>query len=320
MEKGIPVADLEYCRYQLGWAYYRGEQYDKAAECLGLVITRIARFEPEIGATACWLQHDCYLKQDDSDPANIKNALAALDNLVNRFPDSTLAKRARLQMVKLQRSKMGSDEALKKLRDAVASSPEDSSSRYELCLASYRRYLELISKKQDSESVQKEVLQLVGQLDEASSKLTPSQRLKLVLIQLDIQFRTNPRDREKLDRLLAKMAPLVPQVDNTSLVAETHFRQHQIARERGDAEEEQRHAAWLVENGDGTVYQKSVLVRRVQQIEQELAKVSEAGARRELVKQAIDVYQKLARSIGYHVQGVFDEQERAGRGRPDSPS
>lgn len=308
MEKEIPTAELERCRYQLGWAYYRAGNYRSAAEALEKVVDRLARLEPEIAATASWLRHDCYLKLDEKDPANIRQAVAVLEQLVNRFPESELAGRARIQLVKLKRSEMGTDQTLERLRQAVAASPEDLVSRYELCLANYRKYLELVSEEQDTAAVADELRSQVRELERSSGELTAPRNLKLLLIQLDVGIREKSLDPAKLDERVSRATALAARVDDPSLLAELHFRQFLIAQSRGDRAEERRHVEWLVENGDGTVFQKSVLVRRIQQLEEDLEKLPAGEARRERVEQAIDVYRKLARATGYHVEGIATNQ------------
>ena len=301
-EKDIPVVDLEGCRYQLGWSYYKGSEFQQAADCFELVIARIARLDPRTAATACWLQHDCYLKISKDNPALAKKALAVLENLVSRFPESELSKKARLQMVKLRQTSMKTEDAVSKLKEVVASSPNDLLSQYELCLANYRKYLELIRDKQETASVELEVQKNIAGLNKAANKLTAQQKLKLSLIELDIQTRTNKNDRARIDSLVTKATLAAREIDNKLMLAEFHYRQLNIAKDRKNETSVNEHIDWLMKNGDGTVYQKSVLVTRAQQVEKALKE--NGAARSATLQKAIDVYQKLAKASGYNSHSI----------------
>ena len=304
MDKDIPVADVEYCRYQLGWAYYKGSNFKRAAECFELVISRIARLDPKVAATASWLQHDCFLKQSESDPENVKRALAVLDNLVTRFPESDLTKRAQLQIVKLRQKKMKTDDTVNKLKEVVSTDPGDLLSQYELCLANYRKFRELVAKKENTDDVESELQKAIPILEKSSSKLSADQNFKLALMQLDIQIRKNINDAAKLNQLIRRAQSLASSVKNGSLQAEFQYRQFQIAKARKDDSSMRDHVQWLVENGDGTVFQRSVLVTRIQQLEQQLKRTAAGSARSGLIDQAIDVYAKLAKASGYNSHGI----------------
>lgn len=304
MDKDIPVVDVEYCRYQLGWAYYKGAKYAQAASCFELVVSRIARLEPKIAATASWIQHDCYLKQSETDPSNIRRALDVLEKMVARFPESDLSKRAHLQIVKLKQSKMNSDETVKKLKEVVSSSPGDILSQYELCLAHYRKYLDAVGKKEETRSIRNDIEKTIEVLERSRGKLAPAQNLKLVLIQIEIEIREDSNNTLRLKNLSDKADNLARTVTNRNLLAEYHYRQVQLCQSLKNDSKLRRHVTWLIEEGDGTVYQRSVLVTRIQQLEQQLKANSAGATRRDLVEQAIDVYQKLAKASGYNSHGI----------------
>lgn len=303
MGKGNPVGDVERCRYQLGWAYYKGGEFQLAAGSLGLVIEPIARLEPGTAATALWLQHDCYVKLSAEDPDYTKKALASLNRLVNRFPESDLNKRARLQIVKLEQTSMKAEDTVDKLKEAAKNTPDDLPTQYELCLATYRRFLEVAKKEGDTSKVAAEATTLAKKLG-GSDKLSAAQKLKLVLVQLDIQIRTDIKNVSQVDGLVEQADALAAEVKIQPLLAEWRYRKVQVARDRNDLETLNQNVEWLVENGDGTVYQRSVLVTRIQQLENELKGVPKGAKRSQLLEQAIDVYSKLAQASGYHLNGI----------------
>lgn len=300
----IPVLDLERCRYHLGWAWYKGEDYPKAAECFEWVIARIARFDPKTAATAAWLQHDCYLRMADKQPEHFGRAIKILENLIARFPDSELAGKARLQIVKLRQTRMDAKDAVEKLKDVVKESP-DPLSRYELCLAEYRNYLQLVSQGKDTTQAAKELRSLLAEMQPPAKGLSRPQILKLVLIRIDLMMRQDINRRTEIDQLVEQAVALAAGVENLSLLAELHYRQSRIAAHRKDDSAVAEHVRWLVENGDGTVYQKSVLVTRAQQLETRLRSNPTKGSKRsEILKELIDVYTKLAKSTGYNRESI----------------
>lgn len=302
--KDIPVADLESCRYQLGWAYYKGSKFQQAADCFELVIARMARLDPNTAAVAAWLQHDCYLKQSKDNPTYTKRALAILENLVTRFPESDLTKKARLQIVKLRQTSMKAEDAVTKLKEVVGAAPNDVLSRYELCLAIYRKYVQRVQKKQDTSSVEVEIAESISELEKSTGKLSAHQKLRLALIELDLVTRNKKGSPDTIDGLISKAESAAADVDNKLLLAELHYRQFQIARDRKDQSGVSRHVAWLIENGDGTVYQRSVLVTRAQRVETDLKNSPTGDQRKRAVKDAIDVYLKLARATGYNTHSI----------------
>ena len=206
-------------------------------------------------------------------------------------------------MVKLRQTSMKAEDAVARLKEVVEESPDDVLSKYELCLAHYRRYLQLVREKKTTAAVELDIRNAINQLTDMAKDLKPQQRLKLLLIELDVQTRDNMDNRAAVDSLVSKAWSIARDVDNKSMLAELHYREVQIARHRMDERSLAEHVSWLVENGDGTLFQKSVLVTRATQVENELKNTS-GEDRRQAVKRGIDVYRKLAKASGYNSRSI----------------
>lgn len=302
-ETEIPIIDVERCRNKLGWAYYKAGRYQKAADCFELVFGRIARLEPSVAASAAWLQHDCYLKQSDGKPRQVAHALKILEDLVSRFPESELAKKARLQIVKLRQTSLDPKEAIERLKEVVKTSPKDNVAKYELCLAYYRSFLEKVKSGAETLNEENALTESMQQIEPDFKRLSIPQRLKIILIKIDLAERNTALDVD-IKSMFDNAFLLGKEVENTTLKAELRYRAYQFEKRRGNTSEMIRHMDWLIQNGDGSNYQAAVLVTRATQIEKELKNVDTAVERNQLYAEAIEVYKKLVNSNGIDVASI----------------
>ncbi len=302
-EAGIPIIDTERCRNKLGWAYYKAGRYQKAADCFELVFGRIARLDPSIAASAAWLQHDCYLKQSDDKPRQVARALKILEDLVSRFPESELAPKARLQIVKLRQTSLNPNEAIERLKEVVETSPKDIVAKYELCLAYYRSFLEKVKSGAATRDAENALTQSIQEIQPNFKRLSIAQRLKIFLIKIDLAERNTTLDADM--KLIFDNAFLLgKEIENTTLEAELHYRAYQFEKRRSNPSEMNRHMDWLIENGDGSNYQAAVLVTRASQIEKDLKSVDTTPERNQLYAEAIEIYKKLVNSSGIDVASI----------------
>lgn len=302
-EAGIPIADIERCRNKLGWAYYKAGNFQKAADCFAMVFSRIARLDPALATSAAWLQHDCCLKQTDSKPGQIELALKILEDLVSRFPDSDLAPKARLQIVKLRQTSLDPDDAIERLKDVVTASPKDNVARYELIMAYYRSFLVKAKSGASSIDAKQALNDSLQKIEPELKKLSSAQRLKILLIKIDLAVRNNALE-SKLQSLFANAFSLVTKVESTTLKAELRYRAYQFEKRRNNQAEMNRHMDWLIQNGDGSNYQAAVLVTRATQIENNLKSVESDAERNRLYSEAVEIYKKLVNLNGVNVASI----------------
>jgi tetratricopeptide (TPR) repeat protein len=297
-DREIPLIDVERCRNRLGWANYKGSRYTQAAECFEMVVSRLSRLDPKTAASAAWLQHDCYLRLSQDNPVYRQRALAILENLVEKFSDSELAAKARLQIVKIGQAKLPAQDAISRLREVLKSDPGDVQAEYELCVVLYRKFIEKVRGKESTVEARTEMIEALDTFDDQRAAVTPTQKLKILLIKIDLESRSPAIDADRLKAWFQLAGSVSEEVSNSNLLSELHYRQYQFAKANGHEEEMRKQVVWLVENGEGTVYQRSVLVARAAQLEKEIEGASSDLKRRELYLAAIDVYEKLVKANG----------------------
>lgn len=298
------------CRYNLGWCHYRLGDYSQAAREFEQAITGLKLFDAETAAQSAWLAFASYRQMVDSSPTAASSAIGVLELLKREFPQSKFAGRADYQIAKLRSQASTPEESIAALKKIKPAESNYLSARYDLCLLLHRQWR---SERDDADAAPAAFVELREAVDvywKAAGDGETSRRLSAALKVVDAALGSQPPNRSLAESYLDRASALAAGLPEQDLaVVEFHYQSLQLARAVDDAAARSTHAAWLVEHARGSAYELPALVTAASSLDAQI-KAADQGELPSLHAQALDVYRRLAETLGDAPQ-VLENQKNA---------
>jgi tetratricopeptide (TPR) repeat protein len=303
------------CRYTLAWCYYRLGDFEKAARQFEQAVTALKAAGGSAAVDSAWMAFASYHRLVPDNPRFTTSAIDVLESIKREFPNHPYAKKADLQIARLQQNAVLPEEAIRTLEKILPSDPSYLSARYDLCLLRYRQWSAIRDKGKDAAAEAGPLRKAVDvYLDAAKNDPDAGRKTRCLLLVVAVAMEGAAPDRPLADAYLAKASPLVGGLPSaSSQAAEYHYWTLRRAQESGDAKAAGQHAGWLVQHAAGTVYETSALIVAAKAADEAAASgsVTIVDQRRKANQKAMDLYKRLAVALGDSPEAIKSKNGNA---------
>lgn len=290
-----------HCQYQLGWSLFLSGELALAADEFERASLLLKPFDEETAVNAAWKRYECFRQLSESDARFETSAIEALRGVKVGFPDSRLAQTASYHLARIERANSSVDQNIADLESVAPSDEQYVTSRYELCLLYHQQWSTDRGANQPTTESQAKLVQAVEKFLEVSDDGQSPQRLKSLLLLVDVGLRSNPRQLPLAKNYLTLARRESENVTATNTVsAEYHYQQFQLARLESRTSDAEREAEWLIDNAPGSDYVLSALVLIAQASDRDLA-AADDDRKPALLDRAHSTYSRLVNLLGTDV-------------------
>ena len=286
------------CRSQLAWCSYRQGDFERAARLFERASIGLKAAGDRIAVESAWMAFLAYNKLIGKNRQRfVSSAIDVLKQLQRDYPEDDYAKQAGFYIAKLQQNASTPAETLADLEKVRSGAANYLSARYHICF--------LLHKQSSTAPDDQQIAALNRLASAVNTYLRAAQRdpensrkAKCCLLVTSAAMKLDPADLKTARLFLAKAQPLVATLTpSASAAAEFHYRALMLARQAGDQARQSEHVRWLVDNGQGSPYERLALGLAAKSIDRE---ITEQGDRpnRELVSRAYHIYGRLAAAVG----------------------
>ncbi|MCA9176405.1 MAG: hypothetical protein KDB14_18085 [Planctomycetales bacterium] len=306
-ESNADDASVAQCSNEYAWTLYHvgrwrdaALQYQQAAKSLEAIA------QPEAAVKSLWMAYVSFLQGSRELPNLESDASATLKLLLEKFPDSDYAAKAKYQLMKLEG---GSDERLAALERVPAADSSYAQARYDICALRHQRWLNSRGAPEETREAAETVRAVTTYLALASGS-SAAERLRAALFGVEAANDGQPPQPRAAARLLDVVEPLTTSSSDETLLANFHY--HSLRRRfaEGDADAAESHAVWLREHPAGQKYEQTALVMLARFADADLAKAADAQ-RAPLLRKAEGIYGRLAKVLGDDVDTLASNRNAA---------
>ena len=287
-----------HCQYQLGWSRFLSDEFETAADAFERATLLLENNDPETAVNAAWKKYECYQKLSGEEARFQVLAMESLRSLMVSFPGTRLAKTAEYHLARLERSRVSLDDSIASLESVDPSSSSYVSARYELCLLYHRQWNTALLDHQPTEEALTALKDAIRIYQSAARNETPTRRVKVNLLMVDVGLRSEPPNLELAREYLNRIEEDAERLPSTqSVAAEYHYQRFQLARREDRAADAEAEAAWLIDYAPDSIYVQSALVLAAQTTDRNLKTAS--GAQRDaLLQRSHRIYSQLTQLLG----------------------
>lgn len=295
------LASQAMCRYMLGNAYYRLEEFEKAVDQYELVAPALKTVNDKVALEAATQACAASYKLAKKDERFVDSAVAAFERVKRDFPESKLAGEADRYIADLKKESLDPMESIASWEKIPAGDPKYLTALYEIARLRSKVWRE--AGKSEKSKRKNEALDAIDAYSRnAVSVEPPGRQLAALMFAAEIYDRSG--DVEDFHKTLAAAEKLESDFGLTGgSVPQLHAYQLNIAKKKGDADAVARHATWLAENAVGTPYELSGLIFLAKQADDQVASATQAN-RTPRLQQAKKVYERIVRLLGQSADQV----------------
>lgn len=291
------VAAAAQCRYQLGWALYRLEQWEEAARTFREAVSGLQAGKDAAAVEAAWMAFAAYASLAKSDPRFLSSATAMLELVKREFPNHERAKQADYQLSRLKSRVASPQETLASLEKVSPGTANYLDARFDICRLRHRLWSE--GPEGERAKAAQDLFAAIDVYLAAPGATRDAERtVKCLLLGADAALQQSTAETDRAAGYLDRAEPLVAALPGGSeLSAEYHYRRLQLAGRAGNDAARLQHAEWLVKNAAGSAFELAGLVAAAKAVD---AKVAAAGPAEKatLQQEAYALYQRLGRLWG----------------------
>lgn len=296
-EARLELVDASQARYYLGWARYRLDEFDAAAQLFREAAAALRSAAPDVAVQAAWMHCTCLVKATERDSRQAAAAVTALATFKQDYPHSQEAQQVDLLVARLRQSHLPPEQSIRELARIAASDPSYLAAQVEICQLQHQLFTGAKSDAAKAQRLGKDVL-ASGERVLAAAGAAPELRLKAALVCVDVLSRGETADWPRIEGILRRVANDAGKLDEAAAArVEYEYRRLEAAQHRGDARGAQQAADWIAVHGRGTAYELPALILVAREADR-AASSAAAEQRGEKRAQARDVYDRLVRLLG----------------------
>ena len=299
-EKSTAPLDVARCRYLVGRINFVQEEFALAAPAFQETSELVFESDPQLAAESQWFAVRSWVELSSQNSRNQFKAIKAIDNLLQRFPGSTFAKRAEFEKLKISLAHLAGDQALERLVQIDQDDFNYPLAVNEIAKIKYQRWLNAFKSNRGSSD---EIAQLRNDLFESEreyrelARASSESKAKTMLLTVDALLRdagtAAPRIRQRLQLV---NRTIEDGKVNGAVLQEYRYYEFLFANRIGDEAAVDAQTSWLRKNAQGTRFEKAALVQLAQEVDQQLLQTANPST--EDYARAVNVYRRLVDLLG----------------------
>ncbi len=298
VDTSINEADVARCRYLLAKLHYRAGMFETAAGLFQSASRSIADEDRAMAAESQWLAARSLAELGKTDERKLGLAYMAIDNLIRRFPESSLARRAEFEKLKLNMAGLPDEEAIRRLQKVTRKDPNYPLALYEIARTRFRLWLTAFQTGKAERAARLTELLEAERATRNNDAVSDEKKLKSILLAIDALLRDEPINEPKLASMLQSAAAIADSIGDrpANVFAEYRYYRMNFYQKTNQTDEAKAEARWMVQNASNTPYQRAALIYLGRVLDSECQR--SADVKPELLEEALDVYRRLVAELG----------------------
>ena len=293
-KKDTDPVELASCQFLLARIYLQKTDFDRALSAIENA-KRSLMTDPLIAPQLQWLEIECFVNKTRLEPRYANRALASIERLIRRFPNSPMISHAEFEKLKLELVGLPADQAIARLREIPTQNDHYADALFEMIRLQHQVWL--VAATSDPDTADKNLQQLIEwqRTHWIHPKAPSQQKLKAVLIVVDTLLRGDPNSEMVLSLMQDADRVSKTIVDrNSAAIREYHYYELLVAEKLGRHDEAMNKAIWIAEFARDSRYEKPALIFLVKCFE---SKSKETGPDPDRNERLLQYYRRLRELI-----------------------